>query len=288
MKKGNIAKDLTMLLGIFTFAIGIVVYISGMQITIDLFRRYTDDYIVFMLFCAILYLIWGESGAEKGKMSTEYADAQKKYDDSRRKVGIGETEAINRFCDHWSNADLKGRRSRVLSSANLSYEDFEQSEKTARGNLKRWAITFRHHIGEQEFERKQLRALRRCARMKKKIITAGMLLSCDEAGVDIDLTHPRVKRWRQAAVDFIPIAFSAAIGVGFGFRFMQDGFSILKLISIIFVAYMFLMSAIKGYIAGHKEVAVNTVEYRGNQVLIIEEYIRSTFRPTDAVGTHDG
>ena len=278
--KSNIVKDLFKILGMLTFGAGVAVYALGIEITPAFFIKNMPLFIVFVGFCLLLYGLYGGVGKENAKVLEKVKESQQKYDDTRKKIPMGDIEYLDKYCRSWTIKDLETKRYMILASASLASEceGFDASKYTRLFAIKAFFKSFLGNIGDRKFRRDQVRALRRAAKAKPQILTAGMLLACSDDYDSNDMTHPNVLRRKQAIKDFIPILFSAIVGLGIS-DIALNGFTAEKIITLLYVVYAFSVASIKGYLSGNKAIAVNLVNYQKKQIDRIEEYLASDFCP---------
>ena len=278
LNKNTIIKDLLTFLGFFTFGAGLLIYLLGIEFKPEVFVRNVPLFIMFIGFCLLLYGLFGGVGGENAKELEAVKTSKESYDDTRKKIPMNHMDDLDKYCRVWTKKDIESKRYGILAGASLPYENFDPSIYTKWKLIKLWMRSFLSATGEQKFRRDQIRALRKAVKVKPQILTAGMLLTCEEDDDLIDMTHPKVKRRKQAVKDFVPILFSALIGVGIG-DVVLNGFTAEKIMTFLFVAYMFAVASVKGYISGYKEISVHLVGYREKQVMRMEEYLASDFCP---------
>lgn len=278
MKNKNAFKDMFVILGTATFGFGLFCYLFGLDLNFLFSRRSVEKTIVLIVFTFTLYYLWGRAGTEKAEALESVRKADEKYHETLSKVNpVEEMRQIGKFCEKWVSQELMSAKMSILLSASVSYDEYEKHEKDLKATFLNWLFVFRRPIGDQTLKRKQIRAMIKADRVKPIILTPGMLLTTGEEGDRDLMIHPKKKKLRRSTNDMLPMLATIFLCVGVSAYVFLGGITIEKILELFFVAYIFMMTSVKGYLTNFKNISVDTVAYRGKQTLRLHEYLTSEF-----------
>lgn len=191
---GNIR---TLMIALILFTVIVVMTTDIKLVTISSITDLGLEFFIILVSSYMMYVCCADGGIERGFKTSTYIESKKRYDELKAKIEENYIEKMGEFCEDYIAEELKRSRKKILSSACISYEEYE------REFLK--------------LSPREVRALTTLTERQKTAVIKASKLRRIRLTPDMLLTQSRTGRFRS------PLAYSpeACKNLTFGAKFIK-------------------------------------------------------------------
>lgn len=191
---GNIR---TLMIALILFTVVVVMTTDIKLVTISSITDLGLEFFIILVASYFMYVCCADGGIERGFRTSAYIDSKRRYDELKATIEDNYIEKLGAFCEAYIADELKRSRKKLLTSACISYDEYE------RDLLK--------------LSPKEVRALTTLTERQKTAVIKATKLRRIRLTPDMLLTQGRTSRSRS------PLAYSpeACKSLTFGAKFVK-------------------------------------------------------------------
>ncbi|MBR2474726.1 MAG: hypothetical protein IKB51_06865 [Clostridia bacterium] len=255
------------LVSAFIILVVIVVMLADIHLTdFNAWLKLGTNFFV-LLFCNYaMYINQLDSGIKAGKLDDGFINVRKKYDELKKKIVDSSIDyRMNDFCIWYIGEELKSARSSVLAASGVSYSTYEPFIATDEADVMK-----AENLSEQ-----QKAAIIEANGIKPISLNADMIMQRESSKKR--RTKPRAtptqKRNVKSGFKLGKLFINSALISAVAFEVLLNP-SFATIAATAFKVLFVVLNGFAGYRDGFENITVDTVDYKNNQIDLMEQFIK--------------
>ena len=255
-----------MLVGAFIILVVVVVMLVQIDLTdFNAILSLGTNFFVLLVCNFGMYVNQFDSGMGVGKQSNTYINATTKYANLKQEVvNEGIDYRMNEFCVWYIKEELRGARSSLLAASGVSYATYEPYIGMDSETI----------LGTEGLSEQQKTAIISANELKPIVLNPDMIMQRES--VSKRRTKPKrtptFKRYTKVSFRLVRLFVNAALISAVSFNVFIDP-SLATLAATAFKVLFVVLNGVAGYKEGLTNITVDTVDYIGEQIDYLNQFI---------------